>query len=109
MPASMFSGLPWNVVERAYTARSSLGRGSARPAPPVDPAYSAMRADAIVRLRFLVVSSLGAGVGSCCSPAWGAAPRPGLSRSSIPDLHDRLRATGDLELGEDARHVVPHG
>jgi hypothetical protein len=29
MPGSMLSGLPWNVVERAYTARSSLGLGSA--------------------------------------------------------------------------------
>ena len=30
MPASMLPGIPWNVVERAYTAHSSLGRGSAR-------------------------------------------------------------------------------
>jgi hypothetical protein len=26
----MLSGLPWNVVERAYTTHSSLGLGSAR-------------------------------------------------------------------------------
>jgi hypothetical protein len=26
----MLPGIPWNVVERAYTAHSSLGRGSAQ-------------------------------------------------------------------------------
>jgi hypothetical protein len=30
MPASMLAGTPWNVVERAYTAHSSLGQDSAR-------------------------------------------------------------------------------
>ena len=30
MPASMLPGMPWNVVERAYTTHSSLDSGSAR-------------------------------------------------------------------------------
>ena len=37
MPASRLPGLPWNVVERAYTARSSLGQGSAWSGTAGDP------------------------------------------------------------------------
>src|SRR5204863_5710971 len=36
MPASTLSGLPLNVVERAYTTHSSLDGAVPGPAPPVD-------------------------------------------------------------------------